>query len=211
MHHNRLVHWLAICLALVALGALEAGPAWAGGGGGGTGEGGVNPLAPERLKADAALWTAVVFLVLLAVLTKFAWRPLLSGLEKRERRVAEQIAQAEDANRQSQQLLAQHAEKLAAAEAEVRAMLEQARHEAAQSAQRLLDQAKAEALTERQRALRQINAATASALKELAERSATLAVELAGKILHAKLEPRDHARLIEEAVNQFTTSEPSSN
>ena len=52
--------------------------------------------------------------------------------------------------------------------------------------------------------MQQIEAATAGALKELAERGATLAVDLAGKIVGSRLSADDHARLIQQAVAEFT-------
>ena len=64
----------------------------------------------------------------------------------------------------------------------------------------MIDKAKEDAKAEYQRAVKQIDAATAAAIKELADQSATMAVELAGKIVRAKLNPSDHARLIEQAV-----------
>ncbi len=188
------------CLALVLIGLALVTPAVAADGSGG---GGLNPLSFQAMKADLALWTAVVFLVLFAVLAKYAWRPLAEGLDKREQGIADQIAQAEEANREAKSLLAGYEKKLADAQSEVRGIIEQGRREAEQIGQQMLDKAKAEAKTEHQRAIQQIEAATASALKELADRSAALAVDLAGKIVRTKLNPADHARLIEQAVAGF--------
>jgi F0F1-type ATP synthase membrane subunit b/b' len=69
-----------------------------------------------------------------------------------------------------------------------------------------LEKAREESAIERQRSLQQIDAATSAALKELADRSATLAVELAGKIVGAQLKAADHSRLIEQSVTQFARS-----
>ena len=166
----------------------------------------LNPLSLDSLQRDLAIWTAVVFLVLLAVLGKFAWGPLAAGLEKREQGIADQISQAEAANRQAKDLLAQYEERLNAAKDEVRGILEAARRDAERVGQELIDRAKGEAAAEQQRAIKQIDAATASAMKEIADQAASLAVELAGKIVGAKLNANDHARLIEQAVNDFTQS-----
>ena len=170
------------------------------------GEADINPLAPSAFKLDLALWTAVVFLLLLAVLTKFAWGPLAKALDKREQNVANQIAQAEAANQKAKEILADYERKLAAAEDQVRAIIEQGRHDAEQVGRGLIDKAKEEAKAEYQRAVKQIDVATAAAIEELADRSATLAVELAGKIVRSKLNPGDHARLIEQAVAGFVQS-----
>jgi F-type H+-transporting ATPase subunit b len=151
-----------------------------------------------------AFWTAVVFVVLLAVLWKFAWKPIAEGLDKREQQIAEQIAEAERNNLQARQLLADYQQKLAASQGEVRGILDQARREAEKLGRELLEKARDEGRGEHARALQQIEAATAGALQELAQRSATLAVELAGKIVGAQLSPERHSQLIEEAVAEFT-------
>jgi F-type H+-transporting ATPase subunit b len=171
-------------------------------------EEGIDPLA---FKGDLAVWTAVVFLVLLLILWKFAWGPLAAGLDSREKAVADQIAQAEKANADAKQLLAQYEQKLSDAQGEVRAMLDKARRDAEQLGRDMLEKSKADARAEQQRAMRQIEAATNSALKELADRGAKLAVELAGKIVRAKLNPKDHAKLIDQAVAGFSKNPPSNN
>jgi F-type H+-transporting ATPase subunit b len=171
----------------------------------------INPLAPEEIKGDLAVWTAAVFVVLLLVLWKFAWGPLAQGLERRERAIAEQIAQAERAHQQAQELLAQYEQRLAQARDEVRAILDQGRRDAEQVGRDLIEKARSDAAAEQQHALRQIDAATAAALKELADRSAGLAVELAGKILRIELKPSDHADLIRQAVASFAAQPPSMN
>jgi F-type H+-transporting ATPase subunit b len=164
----------------------------------------LNPLSWQWIQQDLAIWTAVVFLCLLAVLWKFAWKPITQGLDKREGNIADQIAQAEAANQRAKELLAEHQRKLAAAGDEVRGILDQGRREAAQLGRELMDKAKQQAKAEQERALRQIDAAADAATNDLADRGAALAVELAGKIVRAELSPRDHAQLIEQAIAGFT-------
>ena len=168
----------------------------------------MNPLG---WKSELAVWTAAVFLVLMAVLWKFAWKPIAAGLDRRERHVADQISQAEANNREARRLLAEHQEKLAASQAEVRGILDQGRRDAEQIGQQILQRAKADTELEKQRALREIETATTGAIKELAETSANLAVELAGKLLQAELDPKAHTRLIEQAVSDFSEVTPSKN
>ncbi|MCE5303131.1 MAG: F0F1 ATP synthase subunit B [Planctomycetaceae bacterium] len=168
-----------------------------------TGGEGANPL---EWKSDLALWTGVVFVLLLLILWRFAWKPIAEGLDKRERNVADQIGQAESANQKAKDLLADYERKLAEAGQQVRELLDQGRRQAEQSGRVLIEKAKAEAQVEYDRALKQIDVATSAAIKELAGQSATLAVDLAGKIVQAKLNAGDHARLIEQAVAGFVQS-----
>jgi F-type H+-transporting ATPase subunit b len=171
---------------------------------------GVN-MSPEEFKQDLAIWTFVVFLLLLAILWRFAWGPILAGLEKREHRIAEHIAAAEKSHEDAKLLLAQYEKKLASSADEVRAIIDEARRDAEHTQQEILAKARADAQTERDRALREIETAKDQALKELGERTANLAVDLAGKIVGARLNTGDHKRLIEEALTRFPNSNPSAN
>jgi F-type H+-transporting ATPase subunit b len=162
------------------------------------------PLSWEAVKKDLALWTAVVFVMLFLLLAKFVWKPLAQGLDKREQGIADQIAQAEQANREAKEQLAAYEKRLSAAGEEVRGIIAQGRREAEHAGQELIEKARGEAKAEQERSLRQIEAAETAALKNLADRGASLALELAGKIVHAKLSRKEHEALIEQAVSQFT-------
>jgi F-type H+-transporting ATPase subunit b len=161
------------------------------------------PADPLKAPPELAVWTLVVFLILLAVLWKFAWGPIAAGLAKREQKISDQISQAEQTNREARQLLSQYQQQLAAAEGDVREILERGRREAERISRELVDKARQDAEGERSRALHEIEQATAGALKELAERSAAMAVQLAGRIVQADLDPRGHTRLIEQAMADF--------
>jgi F-type H+-transporting ATPase subunit b len=186
--------------------AAEA-PAGNAGHGGGHGSSG----GPLDFQTDLALWTGVIFVVLFAVLWRYAWGPIARGLDSRERMIADQIAQAERSNEEARRLLADYQQKLAGSQDEVRAIVEQGRREAEQSGRELLEHARGEAKREQEKALREIDQAKDGALKELAERSATLAVDLAGKILGARLKSEDHSRLIAQALANFPTEKVGRN
>lgn len=166
---------------------------------------------PADIKSDLAVWTFVVFLVLLVVLWKFAWGPIATGLEKREHSIADEIAAAQRAHEEAKQLLAEHERKLAGTADEIRAMMEQARRDGEHVKAEILAEAKAGADAERTRAIHDIEAATDQALHSLAEKSADIVVDLAGKIVKSKLSPEEHSRLVREAVSRFSDAQPSQN
>lgn len=162
-------------------------------------------LDPSELKGDLAIFTFIVFVLLVAVLWKFAWGPISHGLEKREHHIADQIAAAERANVEAKQMLAEYERKLASAQDEVRAIIDEARRDATTTQQDILAQARADAAAEMDRAKREVQTAKEQALRELAETSANLAVELAGKIIRTQLDAGQHAQLVSEALSQFHT------
>jgi len=170
---------------------------------------GLNPL--NTWKTDMAVWTAVVFVLLLLVLGRFAWGPIADGLEKRESRIAGEIRAAEKANSDAKDLLSEYHQKLSLAGDEVRQLIEQAKRDAEVAGQKIVERAREEADAEKRRAVADIELATAGALKEMAERSADLAVSLAGKIVQQRLSASEHSALINEAVAKFAKLEPGKN
>lgn len=171
----------------------------------------LNPLDYNDLKGDLALWTGVVFVLLLLVLGKFAWGPIADGLDKRELRIAGEIAAAEKANADAKAQLKEYQQKLAAAGDEVRHLIEQAKRDAEAAGQTIVQKARDEGEAEKRRAIEDIELATAGALKDLAEQSANLAVDLAGKIVQQRLSADEHSALINEAVAKFAKLEPGKN
>jgi F-type H+-transporting ATPase subunit b len=163
----------------------------------------VNPLV---FAPDLAVFTLVVFLVLLAILGKFAWGPIAAALDHREHRISDNIAQAERLQGEAKAQLAAYEQKLATAADEVRQLLEEARRDAEHTKEGILARAKADAKAEHDRAMREVRNAKDAALKEIGETSANFAVEMASKIVQKQLTAEDHARLVREAVASFPSS-----
>lgn len=163
---------------------------------------------PEFLipRIDLALFTLIIFLGLLAILTKFAWRPLIQALENREKRIADQIDSAQQANEKAQATLKQYEQRMASATEQANQVLAQARQEAIQAKDRIVAEANAEAARQRERAIADIQAAKNQALRELAERSVDSAVSLAGNLLGKEIDRNSHAKLIRESIDQFAPS-----
>jgi F-type H+-transporting ATPase subunit b len=167
---------------------------------------------PEFLipNPDLALVTLVIFLALLAILTRYAWRPLIHGLELREKRIADQIDSAQQANDKAQATLRQYEQRLAAAAEQANQVLAQARQEAVGAKDRIIAEANAEALRQRERAVADIEAAKNQALRELAERSVDSAVSLAGTLLGKEIDKKSHSQLIRESIDRFArTGQPN--
>ncbi len=167
--------------------------------------------SPLTFKTDLAIWTLVVFGVLFLVLRKFAWGPISEALDQREKGISDNIAAAQKAHDDAKQLLADYDQKLSSAQAEVRAILDEARRDAEHTQQEILAKARAEAAAEVARGKREIESAASQAMSELAQTSADLAVNLAGKIVRAQLSPADHAQLIDDALGEFSRRAPSNN
>jgi len=162
-----------------------------------------NLTAPEEYKYDLSIYTFVVFLLLLLILGKFAWGPIVQGLDKREQGIADQIEEAKQGAEKATQTLEQYQAKLAAATEEVKELMAQARRDAESAKERILSEAQEAAERERERALSDIEAAKNKALTELAQKSVDTAVALAARVVRKEINPDDHANLIKESLQQF--------
>jgi F-type H+-transporting ATPase subunit b len=160
----------------------------------------VNPLSVDP---DLAIFTMVVFLVLLLVLSKLAWKPLIAGLDQRERSIADMIRDAERNQQESAERLREYERKLQAAAVEAQEIVTRARRDAEVVGQQLLAEAREDARRERLRALADIDTAKNAAVREIARQSADLAFTLARKLIRKELKPEDHALLVRESLRQF--------
>lgn len=159
-----------------------------------------NPLS---IDPDLAIFTAIVFVILLVILRKFAWGPIMEGLDKRESSIANQIEEAKQSNEQAKQALAQYEAKLAAATDEVRGLLAQARQDAEATKERIVAEAEQAARRERERAVQDIVLAKDAAVRELAQKSVDAAVALAGQVLRREVDSQKHAQLIQDSLEKF--------
>jgi len=166
--------------------------------------------SPAWFQKDLAIWSFAVFLGLLGVLTKFAWKPIMQGLEKREEGIARQIAETKASNEEAKRMLASYERRLAEAADEVRGMLEEARRDADVTRQTIVAEARKAAEDEKVRARHEIGLAKDEALAAIADRAGDLAVEVAGKFLREKLGRDDQARLVRDSVASLGTK-PSVN
>lgn len=166
--------------------------------------------SPAWFQTDLALWTLAVFVLLMALLTKFAWKPIMDGLEKREQGIAETIAAAQRANDEAKSMLASYERRLAEAADEVRGMLDEARRDAEATKQAIVAEARKAADDEQSRAKREIGLARDEALSAIAQRAGELAVDVAGKFLREKLSADDQSRLVRDSVASIRST-PSIN
>jgi F-type H+-transporting ATPase subunit b len=158
---------------------------------------------PMNLKTDLAFWSLVTFVIFIALLGKFAWKPLIAALDKRESRIRDDIGAAENARIKAEQMLAEHARTLAKVQDEVRALLAQGRQDAERAKQEIVTEAQKEAEASKQRALHEIGRARDSALKDLFDGMASQVAHATEHVLGRSLTGGDQDRLIDEALAQF--------
>ena len=166
-------------------------------------EASANATNPLTADPDLAIFTFIIFILLLVVLYVLAWKPLMAGLDQRESSIAQLIDEAKLNNEQAEERLQQYEQKLATAAQEAQEYMEKAKRDAQATGEALIADARAEADRERQRAVNDITLAKNSALQEIASQSTDLAFSLARKMIQKEQKPEDHAALIRESLDQF--------
>jgi F-type H+-transporting ATPase subunit b len=149
---------------------------------------------------DLTVWTIVVFLILLFILTKYAWAPMLKGLEAREHSIHQAVEEAHKAREETARLRDEVLRERAKAEEESRATIEAARRDAQKQADELRAKAVAEIHAERDRLRRDLELARDAALQDLWAQTAQLATLVSSRAIGRELSPEDHRKLTDEAI-----------
>jgi F-type H+-transporting ATPase subunit b len=154
-------------------------------------------------REDMAIFTAIVFLLLLAGLYVTAWKPIMEGLEKREHTIAGNISAAQTAVTNAQLKLKEYEAKLAGAAEEATRMVAEARKDAEVAGARIVAAAQDEAARQRERGVAEIESAKRIALSELASKSTDVAMTLAQRIVGREVKSADHQNLIQDMLSQL--------
>ena len=159
-----------------------------------------NPLV--QVEPGLFIWTILVFVVLLTLLKKFAWGPLLVALEERQEGIRKSLDDAEQARKELEQVQRNAEAILSKARAEADSILSETRVDAEKVRDDLRQQAQNEAQSIVQNAERQIQLETDRAVSQIREEAAELSLSIASKLIRRNLTKEDNQTLIDEALKQ---------
>ena len=162
----------------------------------------------EKLISEFSLglffWQSLIFMGLLFMLRKFAWKPILDAVNDRENSIKDALASAEAARGEMKNLQSDNQRILKEARAEKESLLKEARTTRSE----LINNAKEEAQEEAQKILSQAQDAIQSekraAVKELKEQVGSIAMEIAEKVLQKELENKDRQLELVDQLLQDT-------
>lgn len=159
-------------------------------------------LAADLLSPNfgLAIWMLIAFLIVLFVLSKFAFPAMLDGLKEREKTIEDSLAQAERANAEAKALLAQNDEARRDAERQAQTILREAKEQADSQRAADVEKTKAEVARLQESARADIEREKLQALAELRREVATLAVAGAEKILSEKIDGAEQSRLVDRFI-----------
>ena len=158
------------------------------------------PQFESHFFSSLIFWEILSFGILLWVLYKYAFPPILETLDTRERKIRESLEQAERHRVEAERRMQEYEAKLNAASREAEAVLIQAK----ERAQRLLDENEQRLAAEAERvkgeATREIDQERRKAIQEIRSQATDLALLVAEKVVERSLNDADHRRLADEAI-----------
>jgi F-type H+-transporting ATPase subunit b len=149
------------------------------------------------------IWTIIIFFILLFLLKKFAWGPILKSLSEREKSIKDSIDKAELLKQESEKLLAQNRDLLAKADDEARKIISEGKEMAEKLRNDLMGKTHEDSAKMLQQAKAEIEREKMAALNELRNEIAQLATEAAGKIIDENLDPEKQKKIVNNFINQI--------
>lgn len=152
------------------------------------------------------VWTLVIFIVLLLVLTKYAFKPITKAVEEREQALTDAIEAAQRDRDESNRLLQDQREQIAAARDEAQKIIADARAAAEQVRGTMIEQAHGETGDLLDRARREIVAERDRAIADLRLEAIDLAIAGASRVIGKNMDEQSNRQLVESFLASIPTS-----
>jgi F-type H+-transporting ATPase subunit b len=148
------------------------------------------------------IWTLVSFFILLILLKKVAFPPILKGMKKREETIKQQLEEAQKTKKEAEDLLEGYKRQLAEARSEAQKIINEGKSLGENMRKEIVQKAQAESNQIVKRAQEEIELQKQKAILELQEKIADLSIMAATKIINKSLNTEDNRRLVEEYVSK---------
>jgi len=152
------------------------------------------------------LWTVIIFVFLMVVLGKFAWKPILKGLKEREDRIRESLEKADKVAADAEKAMAEQKAELDQHRQEMTEAMKRTREEAERGAQDLLERARREASETAEQARRQVEEERKRAVEQIRTEAVEIALAAASHLLKKTLDDSDHRRIVEEYMKDLPSN-----
>jgi F-type H+-transporting ATPase subunit b len=158
------------------------------------------------LNTGVMIWTIVIFLILVFILGRYAWRPILGTLEARERRIQEILDAAVRDREEAERLMEEHRRELAAARQQAQQVIAEGRQAAERVQAELLETARRQQEEILARAQQEIGREREQAILALRREAVDLSLAAASKLLEKKLDSAEDRRLVEKYLSELAAS-----
>lgn len=148
-------------------------------------------------------WTLVTFVILMLLLKKFVWGPIIAAVERREDSLKEMFDGAENAKNEAQQLLKRYEDQLAGARDEMNQLIEEGKARAGKAGDEIIGKASSEAEQLVERAKAEINRERQKAIEELKAQVVKISLAAAERVIERNLAEQDHRNLIQQTISEI--------
>ncbi len=164
----------------------------------GSHQGGILDVNPGLI-----IWTAFTFVVLLIILGKFAWKPILKSLDDREKFISDSLEKAENARKEAERLFEENKANLAKAEEETQKIILQGREYAEKLKDQIIEESKNEAKKIMDAATSEIQRKNQEAMNNLKEQIVEIAVNAAEKIIRENLDKELQKKIVDKYIQEL--------
>lgn len=171
-------------------------------------EGGGESFPLFSLNAGVVIWTLIIFLGLVIVLGKFAWKPILGALEARERRIQEILDAAARDRAEAEKTLAEHRRQLAEARQQSQQLMAEGRQGAERLRQEMLETARRQQEELLTRAKDDIRREQENAIQEIRREAVDLSLAAASKLVEKRLDAAEDRRLVQDYLSRLGADAP---
>lgn len=148
------------------------------------------------------VWSVINFVVILAILYKLFYKPVMKFLDERRETIANNLSEAENARQEAEKLLSDYKEKLDGARKEAQEILARAAKAGEETRAAIIEESRKEAAAILAKAQEEIRREKEDALKSLRQEVAGLAVLVAEKVVSKSFTREDHVRMVEQFINE---------
>lgn len=156
-----------------------------------------------EINPGLSIWTLIIFGLLLVLLSKIAWKPILASLKRREDAIADSLSKAEQARSEAEKLIAETERQRKLNEEQLHKQLREGKEYAERIRSELAASAQAEAKKMLDQAKSQIERDTHTAIAQLRNEAADLAVAAAGKLIDESLNDDKHKKIVEKFISEL--------
>jgi len=151
-------------------------------------------------------WTVVTFLLLVFILYKLAWKPILSAVENREKRIQESLDRAEQAQKEADEKLETYQKMIAEAKQETQEIIAKGRKTAESLREAIVSKANEESSRLVENAKKDISLEREKALEEIRNLVVDLSMSAASKLVERSLTDQDHKKIVESYLKEIKVS-----
>lgn len=167
----------------------------------------MNPLFANALisfEPGLVIWVAIVFIIFIFILKKFAWSPLLNALDEREQNIQESLDSAQIAVKKAEEISKKNDEAIREAEIAAQRIRKEAKEEAEQIRAEIIEKSRVEAERVKEQTLNAIEQEKKKAMLELKDMVVELSVQAASAILKSELDETKNKKLVDEYIKDLS-------